>query len=176
MTIELRLSTDVDAPIVKNLWPLYQHDVSALAGLRPNAAGIFSDDDRWTTLTAFGETLNPWWHEPGVLFPYLIWRDDHPIGFHLIAARSRLPEGVDADFAIHEFFVVRPERGTGAAEEAALAGIDRHRGRWEVVTWPTNTPAISLWRRVGERVSPGAWIEDEIDHPWGRRVRFRFEN
>ena len=79
MTIELRLATDAETRIVKNLWPLYQHDVSALAGLQPNAAGIFSDDDRWTTLTEFGETLTPWWNEPGVLFPYLIWRADRPI-------------------------------------------------------------------------------------------------
>ena len=176
MSLRLELSTAADAQVVKNFWPLYQHDVSPYANLSPNRAGIFTDDERWSTLTEFGETLAPWWNEPGVLFPYLLRRDDRPIGFNFVAARARLPEGIDADFAIHEFFVIRGERGTDAAEHAALAGIERHHGTWEIVTWPENAPAIGLWRRVAERVMPGGWREDEIDHPWGRRVRFRFEN
>ena len=94
------------------------------------------------------ESLNPWWRDPTSLFPYLIVVDGLPVGFNLIAARSRLPNGIQADFAVHEFFVIHAFRGRSVAEQAAIEGFNRHKGKWEVVTYPTHLRAIAFWRRV----------------------------
>lgn len=175
MNVDLRLSAD-GRRVIENLWPLYQHDVSEFDGAVPNRHGIFSDDDRTTTLARHAESLEPWWRDPASLFPYLIVADGAPAGFNLIAARPRLPEGIPADFVVHEFFVLHAYRGRRVAERAAIQGFERHRGVWEVVTYPAHRRAIAFWRRAIGRSTSMRFSEAEIDHPWGRRVTFRFDN
>jgi len=175
---ELILSAADDAHVIRNLWPLYQHDVSAFdqAMARPNRHGLFGVDDAITTLAELGENMGAWWREPGALFPYLIRVDGKPAGFNLIAARSRLPNGPDADFVVHEFFVLHAYRGTGVAEQAARLGFERHRGSWEIVTYPGHARAIAFWTRVVRAVDPNARVGEELDHPWGHKVAFAFDN
>ena len=175
MNVEIRRGGEEEARIVANLWPLYQHDVSAFDGARPNRHGIFGSDAT-TTLADHAASLDPWWADPEALFPYLIVVDGAPAGFDLIAARPRLPPGIDADFVVHEFFVLHAYRGTPVAERAAKLGFDRHRGRWEVATYPTHAQGIAFWRRVIGATTSMRFSEGEVDHPWGRRVAFRFDN
>jgi aminoglycoside 6'-N-acetyltransferase I len=176
MDVEIRLSTEGDAHIIKNLWPPYQHAVSAFDGAVPNRHGIFGADDDTVTLAQHAASLDAWWRDPDALFPYLILVDGAPAGFNLIAARSRLPAGIQADFAVHEFFVLHAYRGGPAAERAAVDGFDRHRGAWEVVTYPAHGRGIAFWRRTIGRYTSNRYAEAEIDHPWGRRVAFHFDN
>lgn len=176
MNVELRLSTGSDAHVIKNLWPLYQHDVSNFDGAVPNRHGIFADGDKTKTLAEHAESLDAWWTDRASLFPYLIVADGAPAGFNLIAARSRLPEGIPADFVVHEFFVLHAYRGGPVAEGAAIEGFDRHRGKWEIVTYPSHLRGIAFWRRVVGRYMSMQFSEAEVDHPWGRRVAFRFDN
>ena len=177
MDVQLKLSTQDDAHIIKNLWPLYQHEVSEFDGQRPNAHGLFGVDDSVTTLAEHGESQNAWWTDPKSLFPYLILADGHPAGFNLIAARSRLPEEFDVDFVVYEFFVLHAFRGHGVAERAALDGFARHPGKWEIVTYPSQARAISFWRKVVKQVVGMGSAETDAtervgDHPWGRKVIF----
>lgn len=176
MRVRLELSDPDKAHIIANLWPLYQHDVSRFDGSTPNRHGVFNDDESVVSLAQHAESLGPWWREARSLFPYLILADGAPAGFNLIASRSRLPEGVDADFAVHEFFVLHAYRGTRVGEQAAIEGFDRHRGRWEVVTHPTNARGIAFWRRVIRTYTSGRYSEGEVDHPWGRKVAFHFQS
>lgn len=176
MNVELKLSTDNDAHIIRNLWPLYQHDVSAFDGTIPNRHGIFSDDETMASLAQYLNSLGPWWRDPESLFPYLILVDGYPAGFNLIAAQPRLPQGIRADFVVHEFFILHAYRGSSAAERAAIQGFDRHRGKWEVVTYPKHLRAIAFWSRVISHYTLKKFSESEIDHPWGRRISFRFVN
>jgi aminoglycoside 6'-N-acetyltransferase I len=176
MKVELQLGAGELAQVIKNLWPLYQHDLSEFDGAVPNRHGIFSDDDTVTTPAEHVASLDPWWRDPMSLFPYLIVVDGSPAGFNLIAARSRLPVGLRADFVVHEFFVLHRYRGGFAAEQAAVEGFNQHRGEWEVVTYPTHLRARAFWRRVVSRYTSMRFSENEIDHPWGRRVSFRFTN
>ena len=177
MNIEVKLSDHEDACIIKNLWPLYQHDVSAFdTSLVPNRHGLFGVDDSVTTLARHADMQDPWWREPASLFPYLILVDGYPAGFNLVAARSRLPAGIDADFMVHEFFVLNSHRGKGVAERAAIEGFDRHRGKWGIVTWPTHARAIAFWRRVVGSYTSNGYSEQEADLSWGRRVALIFDN
>ena len=177
MNTQLTLTSHVDAYIIKNLWPLYQHDVSEFsADLGPNRHGLVGVDDSVTTIAGHGDQQDPWWREPASLFPYLVRVDGWPAGFNLVAARSCLPEGRDVDFVVHEFFVLHAYRGKGVAERAAIRGFELHRGRWEIVTWPSHARAIAFWRRVVRSYASNGHSEEEVDHPWGRRIAFRFDN
>ena len=174
--VKLKLSNATDAHIIQNLWPLYQHEISEFDGNRPNAHGLFGAADDVTTLALHVESLAPWWKEPDALFPYLILLDGRPAGFNLIAARSRLPEGIDADFVVHEFFLLHAYRGRGIGDRAAAEGFDRHRGQWEIVTYPNHARAIRFWRKAVSGYASGEFSEAETDHVWGRKVVFGFDN
>lgn len=174
--VRLKLSTRDDAHVIKNLWPLYQHDVSKFDGAIPNRHGVFCDDDKTTQLAQHVDSLDPWWSDSKSLFPYLITVGNSPAGFNLIAARSALPMEILADFVVHEFFVLHAYRGDSTAEQAAVEGFNRHRGSWEVVTYPSHLRAIAFWRRVISAYTSMQFVEQEVDHPWGRKVAFRFDN
>ncbi|MDA0242944.1 MAG: hypothetical protein OT477_05980 [Chloroflexi bacterium] len=176
MNVEIKLSTKDDAPIIRNLWPLYQHDVSAFDGAVPNQHGIFSSDNETATCAQHAASLDSWWRDPHALFPYLIRVDGAPAGFNLIAAQARLDKGISADFVVHEFFVLHAYRGSSTAERAAVEGFNQHRGKWEVVTYPTHLKGILFWRRVIGQYTAMQFSEEEIDHPWGRKVAFHFDN
>jgi aminoglycoside 6'-N-acetyltransferase I len=177
VNIEVKLSDAADAHIIKNLWPAYQHDVSEFDSRQvPNHHGLFRLDDSISTLARHVDTLDSWWREPERLFPYLILVNGYPAGFNLVSARARHPEGIDADFFVHEFFVLHAWRGKGVAERAAVEGFNRHRGKWVVVTYPTHARAIAFWRRVVGNSSPSGHSEQEFDLSWGRRIGFSFDN
>ena len=174
--VQLQLASVADAHVIQNLWPLYQHEISEFDGGRPNRHGIFGAADEVTTLAQSADSMNPWFNEPQALFPYLILVDGEPAGFNLIAARSRLPEGIDADFVVHEFFLLHAYRGQGIGERAGAEGFDRHRGQWEIVTYPSHARAIAFWRKAVDSCSEGTFRQLEADHVWGRKVIFRFTN
>ncbi len=176
MNVELRLSDRTTAHVIRNMWPLYVHDISEFDGSAPNLHGLLVGDEDMSTLEQQGESLDPWWGDPERLFPYLIVVDGRPAGFNLVAARGRFPEAIDCDFVVHEFFVLHAFRGTAVAERAAIQGFDRHPGRWEVVTYPRHLRAAAFWRRTISVYAPDHGSDVEIDHPWGRKRAFRFDN
>ena len=177
MKTTLTLSSNEDAHLIKNFWPLYVHDIAAYEPMQTNTHGLLGVGESIETIAQQCDELNTWWGDPKALFPHLIRIDGVPAGFNLVASRSRLPEGIDADFIVHEFFLTHSARSSGAAEGAAIAGFELHRGKWEVVTWPTHDRAIAFWRRVLGRYKEARNVsEAEVDHPFGRRVAFQFEN
>ncbi|MEM7165720.1 MAG: GNAT family N-acetyltransferase [Planctomycetota bacterium] len=176
MQVELRLAEERDAHVIKNLHPLYQHEIAEFEDTQPNDHGVLGADSSVTTLAQHVQALDGWWKRPDALFPYLILADGRPAGFNLIVARAQLPAAIDADFAVFAFFVLHAYRGSGVAAEAATAGFERHRGSWETVTYPGHDRAIAFWRKVHERYRPGAYSEVEKDHAWGRKVAFTFNN
>ena len=167
--------TDADsAQAIHNLWPLYLHDLDAYAPKPLNAHGVISEDDEvrsWAELSAGNAA---WWKNPGVLFPYLIRAGGRPAGFALVASGAYLPSP-DLDWCMHEFFIAHWARGTGVGVAAAREAIARHRGRWEVVTYPGQERPIRFWRKALAACA-AAVEETEEDHPFGRKVVFRLDN
>ncbi|MBI1922643.1 hypothetical protein HYR99_00180, partial [Candidatus Poribacteria bacterium] len=89
MDIKIVLSNKDTAYIIKNLYPLYLHDLSEFGDWKdqvPNAHGILEPDNPDVrTLVEQGEVFNIWWEKPDVLFPFLIRVDGKPAGFAFIA-------------------------------------------------------------------------------------------
>lgn len=178
MKTNLKLTTFANAQIIKNMWPLYRHDVSGVdGGFTSNQHGLLSGDDRHAMLQEYVDAeTNFWWQNSKTHFPCLITADEKPVGFNLIAAREGLPKSIDADYVVHEFFILHPFRGKGIAEQAAIQGFHKHKGKWEICTWPNHQRAIAFWRKTMSTYTSNQYTEKECDHVWGRRVVFSFEN
>lgn len=173
MNVELLLTDQTNAYIFKNFYPLYLHDISAFDGERPNEHGILSDPVK--DLVAQGNVFNNFWTEPDFLFPYLVVVDGTPAGFNLIAKGPFVPvKGID--FVVKEFFLMHAFRGQGVGERAAILGFEKFQGKWEVVTYPNNPRGIGFWRKVMQMYVPDHFTEHEGNHPWGRKVIWRFDN
>ena len=121
--------------------------------------------------------LRVWWEKPGSLFPFLIRVDSHAAGFALVGASpGHAPQG--RDFYVHEFFLMRPFRGRGVAEDAVIGVFESLRGRWELRTWPSNVRAQAFWRKTLSHYTAGQFTE-EVRHTMeddAVKVVFSFAN
>lgn len=95
MVIKVQLINKNEAYIIKNLYPLYLYDLSEHYVRFPNAHGIYEESDEFKTLSDQYEVQNIWWEKPDCLYPYLIFVEDKPAGFILIATPPYCSEGID---------------------------------------------------------------------------------
>ncbi|HWI63246.1 MAG TPA: GNAT family N-acetyltransferase [Symbiobacteriaceae bacterium] len=146
MQIALVPSTPENAQIIRNLYPLYMHDLSAFLGEMPNVHGIFEADDSRTWEEWLTRHQGIWWEKPGVLFPQIIMADGRPAGFVLVASPPYVPKGID--YMISEFFLLHPFRGKGVGEAALARVLEQFRGAWECHVLSANRPALRFWRRA----------------------------
>lgn len=180
MKIEVELTGANEAYIIKNLYPLYLHDLSGHYGLTeghiPNQHGIFEEDDEYRTLADQYEVQNIWWEKPGILYPFLIRADSLPAGFAMIATPPHCAPGVD--YFVNEYFVLQPFRGTGIAEKAAVILFERFRGEWELFTNPAakNIAGQTFWRKTVSRYTQGQYTERTGETFEGNMLAFRFNN
>jgi len=63
MDVKIILSTTHDAYIIKNMYPLYLHDLSQFSGAKPNEHGVLEPDEG-RTLAEQGDVQNIWWQKP----------------------------------------------------------------------------------------------------------------
>ena len=170
-------STPESAHVIRNLYPLYHHDLSEFSGARPNAHGVYEPDPSVRTLAEQGNLpyQNAWWQKPGVLHPFLVRVEGAPAGFALVCTAPYTRS--DVRFRMQEFFIVRPFRRKGIARRAAVQAFEGFRGAWEVVVLPQNGPALAFWRRVIDPYTRGHFTEAtgpaEVT---GATHTFRFDN
>lgn len=163
MNISIKLTGPDEAYIIKNMYPLYLHDLSGHYGLveghLPNRHGIFEDTDEYRTLADQYDVQNIWWDKPGILYPFLIQADAMPAGFALIATPPHCAQGVD--YFVNDFFLLQPFRGKGIAEKAAVNVFEQFRGEWELFTNPAakNITGQKFWRKTVSRYTQGRYSE-----------------
>ncbi|WP_342422852.1 hypothetical protein [Paenibacillus sp. FSL E2-0178] len=180
MNIEVKLTGLNEAYIIKNMYPLYLHDLSGHYGLveghTPNRHGIFEDDDDCRTLADQFEVQNIWWEKPGILYPFLIMVNSLPAGFALIATPPHCAQGVN--YFVNDFFLLQPFRGNGIAEQAAVEVFERFRGEWELFTNPAarNITGQKFWRKTVSRYTQGQYTERTGETFDGNMLAFRFNN
>lgn len=180
MKIEVKLTDQNEAYIIKNLYPLYLHDLSGHYGLTDgptlNRHGIYEDSDEYRTLADQYETQNIWWEKPGCLFPFLLRVNDIPMGFALIATPPYCAKGVD--YFVNEFFLLRPYRGKGLGEAAAVQIFEKFKGEWELFTNPAemNITGQKFWRKTVSGYTMGHYQERVGTTFDGHKLVFRFNN
>ncbi|MFC7681833.1 GNAT family N-acetyltransferase [Paenibacillus sp. GCM10028914] len=176
MNVSIRLTDQSTKFIVNNLYPLYLHDLSEIWGWKPNKYGVYEDDETMT-LNDQNKVFDVWWKNESVLFPYLIRVDEIPAGFAFVATPPYTPHG--SEYYLNEFFMLRPFRGKGAAEAAAIQMFNSHKGTWEIQTNPgdANKRAQSFWRRTLNHYTSGSYQEEYADTTNDNyKLIFRFDN
>jgi predicted acetyltransferase len=131
--------------IIKNLYPLYLHDMAEIWDMKPNQHGIFEDDDSKNLEEQFSH-FDIWWSDESIFYPYLIYKDGVPVGFALAAKAPYTPK--ECDICLHEFFILRPYRTQGLGKAAAEMVFNAFPGTWCFYTNPTsrNQKAQRFWR------------------------------
>jgi aminoglycoside 6'-N-acetyltransferase I len=171
MTLELEKLSIERAYILQNLYPCYLHDLSEYLDILPNQHGLYEEES--VTYYKQDTFLQTWWQYPGQLFPNLIKVDDRPAGFVLITTPPFISE---AEYAIQEFFLLKPYRGKGYALQAAIMAFNLFHGSWKFEVLPKNIPAIHFWRRVLAEYSASNY-QEAIEHtPERAMLVFRFTN
>lgn len=147
MEVKVVLADEKNANIIKNIYPLYLHDLSEIYGVLPNEYGIF-EEKPIKTLAEQCDVQNIWFQDPKELFPFLIMVDDRPAGFDLVSTGKYAPKGMD--YYVYEFFLLRPYRGKDIASFAAKKVFDKFCGKWGLYVAPEgkNPRAEKFWRKT----------------------------
>jgi predicted acetyltransferase len=179
-TVQVTLTDKTNCHIIKNMYPLYLHDLSGHYGLvadhTPNQHGIFENSDRFKTLHDQYDEQNIWWEKPGVLFPFLIQADHTPAGFALIATSPYCSQEVD--YFMSDFFVLQPFRGTGVAQIAATYLFEQFNGKWAVYTNPSpkNMIGQQFWEKTIAQYTKGSFVKQNALTHDGDKLIFSFCN
>lgn len=138
MAIELAVAAGGMATWVRNVYPLYLHDLSAYTSYYS-----LGRDGLWRP-----DHLDDWLTGSPLQHAFAIMAEREPAGFVFVGQAPFAHMTPGRDFRLCEFFVLNRFRRQGVGRAAAIAAFDRFRGDWEVTEVPRNEGAIAFWRRV----------------------------
>lgn len=174
--VKVILADDTNKNIIKNIYPLYLHDLSEHYGNFPNEYGIYEEEPMKTLMEQY-EVQNIWFERPNTLYPFIIMADEKTAGFMLTTSFPILPSK-DIDYYVGEFFILRPYRRKNVGQIAAKQVFDKFLGKWELYTnhLEANTKGQKFWRRTISEYTNNKYEEFEGDTCDGRKLIFRFNN
>jgi predicted acetyltransferase len=138
MSISLELAKPVEKSILRHFFSYYLHDLSAFSNdLQVNKEGLYE----YNGLDLFFEKKG--------ISPYFIVKKGEKIGFLLLTEPPFAPK--EADYCIHELFILKNHRRTQAAEKAVMELLRQKKGTYFVVQLVRNQPAIQFWKRFYQK-------------------------
>jgi predicted acetyltransferase len=153
MSLHITRATPAEYPILRNLYPLYLHDLSEFGGVYSlDARGVWQPD-----------YLPAWLSESEQVHPLLFRLEERPVGFAFVGQAPFPYMTPGRDYHLSEFFIIRSERRHGLGRRAAMAVFDRFQGVWELSELRANEAAIAFWRRVVSEYTRGDFQETLID-------------
>lgn len=175
MEVKVVLASEENANIIKNIYPLYLHDLSEVYGNVPNEYGIY-EDEPIKTLAEQYEVQSIWFQKPNKLFPFIIMVDGKPAGFDLVSTGEFAPKGMD--YYVYEFFLLRPYRGKDIASIAAKQIFDMLSGKWGLYVAPSgkNPRAERFWRKTIKSYTKDNFEEKYGETFNGDKLIFTFSN
>lgn len=175
MRVELVKAGGSGFDVVRNLFPLYVHDLSEFMGWDVPETGLFVAGDLVVQYWG-GKPADPRLHWADGLsgFPFLVRVDGKIGGFALIREIGKDPPSYD----VGEFFILRKFRGKGVGKEAAHRAFDMFPGNWQVRELLENTPAQAFWRSIIDEYTNGDYMETtEVFPPFPHKMTVqRFSN
>jgi predicted acetyltransferase len=138
VSLQISRASPGEYPILRNLYPLYLHDLSEFGDAYAlDSQGVWQPD-----------YLPSWLSESEQVHPLLFRLDGLPVGFAFVAQAPFPYMTQGRDYQLSEFFILRSQRRHGLGHRAALDVFNRFRGIWEVSQLRANAPAIAFWNRV----------------------------
>jgi predicted acetyltransferase len=152
--VEVREASPADGVLIRNLYPLYLHDLTAFTDLYDvDDRGVFYPD----YLADWLDRRSPLMH------PFVVREGGRPAGFALVGQAPFPHMTPGRSFRMCEFFVLNRARRRGVGRRAAHAIFALFPGLWEVSELPLNTGATSFWRAVIGEYTGGAFTE-AVEH------------
>jgi predicted acetyltransferase len=137
--VDVRAASGADLALLRNLYPLYLHDLTAFTDLYDvDDRGVFYPD----YLSDWLDSRSPWMH------PFIVREGGRPAGFALVAQAPYPHMGRTRSFRMCEFFVLNRARRRGVGRRTAHTLFAMFPGVWEVSQLPPNQRAVLFWRRV----------------------------
>lgn len=153
MSLQITRAVPAEYPILRNLYPLYLHDLSEFGcECRLDPQGVWQPDH-----------LPTWLSESEEVHPLLFRLEGLPVGFAFIGQAPFPYMTAGRDYQLSEFFIIRSERRGGLGRQAAVEIFDRFRGVWELSQLRANHAAIAFWRRVLMEYTGGDFRETQIE-------------
>ncbi len=150
----VREASPADRVLIRNLYPLYLHDLTAFTDLYDvDERGFFYPDYLPDWLSRQSPSMHP----------LVIREGGRPAGFALVGQAPFPHMSPGRDYRMCEFFVLNRARRRGVGRRAAHAIFTLFPGVWEVSELPRNIGAVSFWRRVIGEHTGGAFT-DTLDH------------
>ncbi|APR80503.1 Hypothetical protein A7982_05850 [Minicystis rosea] len=150
--VEVTEATAADRALIKNLYPLYLHDLSAFTEFYE-----LDEQGVW-----FPDYLPTYLDVKPLVHPMVIREGGRPAGFAFVGEAPFPHMTPGRDFRMCEFFILARHRRRGVGQRAAHAIFDTFRGVWEVTELPANKGAVRFWRSViGDYT--GGLFEDTIE-------------
>ncbi|PPA71065.1 GNAT family N-acetyltransferase [Jeotgalibacillus proteolyticus] len=135
MSITLTKVKESQKHILRNLYSLYLHDLSAFtAKLEIGEDGSFHY-----------ESLERFWEIDGIS-PYFIKLETDIIGFLLLLERPFLKK--ENDFGVNDLFILNQFKGKGWGREAVNLLFEQRKGKYFVIELEENRPAVSFWKKL----------------------------
>ncbi len=175
MKVEIKLADNTNGYIIKNMYPLYLHDIAGIHGTLPNEHGIF-EEEPIKTLSDQYDIQQVWFEKPNELYPYLIIADNVPAGFCLVGSGRYVPK--DVDFYVYETFILSPFRGKNISCYAITEVFNKHLGKWMLFTHSTsnNVRAKVFWHKVIKSYTNNNYTTEEKMIDQMPKLVFRFDN
>ncbi|TQR18998.1 GNAT family N-acetyltransferase [Psychrobacillus vulpis] len=140
MTISLQVVSEIESPILRNLYSLYLHDLSTFTtNIDIAADGFFHFED-----------LHTFWKIEGIS-PYFIKYEDSIIGFLLLLERPFLKK--DSDYCVNDIFILNKYKGKGLGKQVLQKLFAEKHGRYTVIELVENVPAVSFWKKVYKQLN-----------------------
>jgi predicted acetyltransferase len=175
MKIEIKLADNTNGFIIKNMYPLYLHDISGIHGILPNEYGIF-EEEPIRTLAEQYDIQQAWFENPNLLYPYLIMVDNIPAGFCLVGSGKYVPQ--DVDYYIYETFLLSTFRGKDISYQALIEIFQKHHGKWMLFTHSTenNNRAKAFWHKTIRSYTDYEYTTEEKFIDGMPKLVFRFDD
>jgi predicted acetyltransferase len=142
--------------VLRNLFAYYLHDMAEWFALDTKADGSYSYDTSLIWENGYDA--------------YLAKVGDSLAGFAIVGAAVEWLGDIGAH-DVHEFFVIRRFRRSGAGRRMAMLLWNERPGEWLVRVVESNAPAVLFWRSVISSYSRGLY-EEEGRIAKGRPWRF----
>lgn len=160
------------ACIIKNLYPLYNYDLSEFEDVPYNEYGI-PGSSKHKSWEEKNNKLDIWWKDKEQRFPYIIYRDKEPIGFCLVACPTKPDE--DIDNYLVEFFIAKKHRNQGIGREIAKEIIKKFNGRWTLRVLPRNRNAYVFWQKTIKEIGNAIEYREYTDDDKMNCIDFKFK-
>ncbi|SES18872.1 Predicted acetyltransferase [Psychrobacillus sp. OK032] len=132
MTITLQKVLETEAPILRNLYSLYLHDLSKFTPNIDIGVDVFF---HYEDLELFCKTEG--------LSPHFIKNDNIIIVFLLLLERPLLKKA--NDFSVNDIFILNKYNDQGLGSKVLGKLFEEKHGKYFVIELVENLPAVSFW-------------------------------